>query len=255
MSVSIITPTFNSERFIAETILSVQAQTYKDWEMIIVDDCSTDRTAEIVASFQEKDSRIKYLYNSTNKGSAFSRNIAIQKAKGKWIAFLDSDDLWHPEKLEKQIEFMTRNDIHFSYTNYCEIDESSKEVGVLISGPEVITNKLMRAYCWPGCLTVMYDAEFLGLMQTAEIKINEEYALWIKISSVANCHLLDENLAKYRRHNNSLTDKSYLELTKWHYIMFRVAEGKNIISSLLLTLGNLIFGTYKKIFFRKKYKI
>ena len=255
MSVSIITPTFNSERFIAETILSVQAQTYKDWEMIIVDDCSTDRTAEIVASFQEKDSRIKYLYNSTNKGSAFSRNIAIQKAKGKWIAFLDSDDLWHPEKLEKQIEFMTRNDIHFSYTNYCEIDESSKEVGILISGPEVITNKLMRAYCWPGCLTVMYDTEFLGLMQTAEIKINEEYALWIKISSVANCHLLDENLAKYRRHNNSLTDKSYLELTKWHYIMFRVAEGKNIIASLLLTLGNLIFGTYKKIFFRKKYKI
>lgn len=255
MSVSIITPTFNSERFIAETILSVQAQTYKDWEMIIVDDCSTDRTAEIVASFQGKDSRIKYLYNSTNKGSAFSRNIAIQKAKGKWIAFLDSDDLWHPEKLEKQIEFMTRNDIHFSYTNYCEIDESSKEVGVLISGPEVITNKLMRAYCWPGCLTVMYDAEFLGLMQTAEIKINEEYALWIKISSVANCHLLDENLAKYRRHNNSLTDKSYLELTKWHYIMFRVAEGKNMIASLLLTLGNLIFGTYKKIFFRKKYKI
>jgi glycosyltransferase involved in cell wall biosynthesis len=255
MSVSIITPTFNSERFIAETILSVQAQTYKDWEMIIVDDCSTDRTAEIVASFQEKDSRIKYLYNSTNKGSAFSRNLALQEAKGKWIAFLDSDDLWHPEKLEKQIEFMTRNDIHFSYTNYCEIDESSKEVGVLISGPEVITNKLMRAYCWPGCLTVMYDAEFLGLMQTAEIKINEEYALWIKISSVANCHLLDENLAKYRRHNNSLTDKSYLELTKWHYIMFRVAEGKNIIASLLLTLGNLIFGTYKKIFFRKKYKI
>ncbi len=255
MSVSIITPTFNSERFIAETILSVQAQTYKDWEMIIVDDCSTDRTAEIVASFQEKDSRIKYLYNSTNKGSAFSRNIAIQKAKGKWIAFLDSDDLWHPEKLEKQIDFMTRNDIHFSYTNYCEIDESSKEKGILISGPEVITNKLMRAYCWPGCLTVMYDAEFIGLMQTAEIKINEEYALWIKISSVANCHLLDENLAKYRRHNNSLTDKSYLELTKWHYIMFRVAEGKNIIASLLLTLGNLIFGTYKKIFFRKKYKI
>jgi glycosyltransferase involved in cell wall biosynthesis len=255
MSVSIITPTFNSERFIAETILSVQAQTYKDWEMIIVDDCSTDRTAEIVASFQEKDSRIKYLYNSTNKGSAFSRNIAIQKAKGKWIAFLDSDDLWHPAKLEKQNEFMTRNDIHFSYTNYCEIEESSKEIGVLISGPEVITNKLMRAYCWPGCLTVMYDAEFLGLMQTAEIKINEEYALWIKISSVANCHLLDENLAKYRRHNNSLTDKSYLELTKWHYIMFRVAEGKNIIASLLLTLGNLIFGTYKKIFFRKKYKI
>jgi glycosyltransferase involved in cell wall biosynthesis len=192
MSVSIITPTFNSERFIAETILSVQAQTYKDWEMIIVDDCSTDRTAEIVASFQEKDSRIKYLYNSTNKGSAFSRNIAIQKAKGKWIAFLDSDDLWHPEKLEKQIEFMTRNDIHFSYTNYCEIDESSKEVGVLISGPEVITNKLMRAYCWPGCLTVMYDAEAVGLIQIADIKKNNDYAMWLKICKKTDCYLFDE---------------------------------------------------------------
>ena len=113
MSVSIITPTFNSERFIAETIVSVQAQTYQDWEMIIVDDCSTDRTAEIVASFQEKDSRIKYFHNATNKGSAFSRNLALQNAKGKWIAFLDSDDLWHPEKLEKQIEFMKKKQLPF----------------------------------------------------------------------------------------------------------------------------------------------
>ena len=91
--VSIITPAYNSEKFIAETILSVLAQSYQDWEMIIVDDGSTDRTSEIVSSFQEKDSRIKYFYNATNKGSAFSRNIALQKAQGEWIAFLDSDDL------------------------------------------------------------------------------------------------------------------------------------------------------------------
>ncbi len=253
MSVSIITPTYNSERFIAETILSVQAQTYQDWEMIIVDDCSTDRTAEIVASFQEKDSRIKYFYNSTNKGSALSRNLALQKAKGKWIAFLDSDDIWHPEKLEKQIEFMTKNNYHFSYTNYCEIDENSKETGILITGPKVITNKLMKAYCWPGCLTVMYDAEKVGIMQTVDIRINEEYALWIKIAKKHNCYLLDENLAKYRRHNNSLTSQSYFKLIKWHYMMFRKSEKRNAISSFILTLGNMIFGTYKKIFFRKKY--
>ena len=110
--VSIITPTFNCEKFIAETILSVQAQTYQDWELLIVDDCSTDKTVEIISSFQEKDSRIKYFYNTTNKGSAISRNIALQNAKGKWIAFLDSDDLWHPEKLEKQIEFMKKNNYH-----------------------------------------------------------------------------------------------------------------------------------------------
>ena len=252
MSVSIITPTFNSERFIAETILSVQAQTYQDWEMIIIDDCSTDKTAKIVASFQEKDSRIKYFYNSNNKGSAFSRNLALQNAKGKWIAFLDSDDLWHPEKLEKQIEFMTKNNYHFSYTNYCEIDENSKETGILITGPKVITNKLMKAYCWPGCLTVMYDAEKVGIMQTVDIKINEEYALWIKIAEKLNCYLLNENLAKYRRHNNSLTSQSYFKLIKWHYLMFRKSENKNIFSALFFTLGNIIFGTYKKIFYRKK---
>ena len=253
MSVSIITPTFNSERFIAETILSVQAQTYQDWEMIIVDDCSTDKTAEIVASFQEKDSRIKYFYNSTNKGSALSRNLALQKAKGKWIAFLDSDDLWLPEKLEKQIEFMTKNNFHFSYTNYCEIDENSKETGILITGPKVITDKLMKAYCWPGCLTVMYDAEKVGIMQTVDIKINEEYALWIKIAKKLNCYLLNENLAKYRRHNNSLTSQSYFKLIKWHYLMFRKSENRNVVSSFVLTLGNLIFGTYKKVFYRIKY--
>ena len=249
--VSIITPAFNSEKFIAETIQSVLAQTYQNWELLIVDDCSTDKTAEVISRFQ--DSRIKYFYNSTNKGSAVSRNIALQKASGRWIAFLDSDDLWHPEKLEKQIEFMKKNNYRFSYTNYCEIDETSKERGILISGPEVITKKMMTAYCWPGCLTVMYDAEFLGLMQTADIKINEEYALWIKISQKTNCYLLNENLAKYRRHKGSLTSKSYMKLIKWHYLMFRKAENKNVIASLFYTLGNLIFGTYKKLFYCKKY--
>ena len=252
MSVSIITPTFNSERFIAETILSVQAQTYQDWEMLIVDDGSTDKTLEIISLFQENDPRIKIFKNETNRGSAYSRNIALQNAKGKWIAFLDSDDIWHPEKLERQIEFMLKNNYNFSYTNYCEINEMSEETGLLITGPNVINKNKMLAYCWPGCLTVMYDAEFVGLMQTDEIKINEEYALWIKISRKTKCHLLDENLAKYRRHSNSLSNRSYCNLIKWHYLMFRKAENKNIFSALFFTLGNIIFGTYKKIFYRKK---
>lgn len=251
--VSIITPTYNCEKFIAETILSVQAQTYQNWEMIIVDDCSTDQTAEIVSSFQEKDSRIKYFHNTTNKGSAISRNIALQNAKGKWIAFLDSDDLWHPNKLEKQIEFMKRNNYHFSYTNYCEIDENSKEIGLLITGPNVITEKMMRAYCWPGCLTVMYDAQEIGLMQSIDIKINEEYSIWIKISKKTNCYLLNENLAKYRKHKDSLSNLSYLRLIKWHYLMFRKSEEKSIIKSILLTINNIFFGIIKKIIYRRSY--
>ena len=178
MSVSIITPAFNSEKFIAETILSVQAQTYQDWEMLIIDDCSTDKTVEIVSSFQEKDSRIKLFRNETNRGSAYSRNLALRNAKGKWIAFLDSDDIWHPEKLERQIEFMLKNNYNFSYTNYCEINENSEETGLLITGPKIINKNKMIAYCWPGCLTVMYNAEAVGLIQTYDIKINEEYVLW-----------------------------------------------------------------------------
>lgn len=253
MSVSIITPAFNSEKFIAETILSVQAQTYQDWEMLIIDDCSTDKTAEIVASFQEKDSRIKLFKNETNRGSAYSRNLALRNAKGKWIAFLDSDDVWHPEKLERQIEFMLKNNYNFSYTNYCEINENSKETGLLISGPKVINKNKMIAYCWPGCLTVMYNAEYVGLPQSHDIRINEEYALWIKISRMTDCHLLNENLAKYRRHSKSLSRLSYFKLIKWHYLLFRKAENKNVISSLILTSGNIIFGIYKKIFYRKRY--
>ena len=118
--VSVITPAFNSGRFVAETISSVLSQTYQNWELIIVDDGSTDETVKIVKSFQEKDNRIQLFENESNKGSAFSRNLALRNAKGKWIAFLDSDDVWHPEKLEKQIKFMTENNCLFSYTNYSE---------------------------------------------------------------------------------------------------------------------------------------
>lgn len=231
--------------------MSVLNQTYQDWEMIIVDDCSTDKTAEIILSFQEKDSRIIYLRNEINKGSAFSRNLALRKAKGKWIAFLDSDDVWHTEKLEKQIKFMTENNCHFSYTNYSEIDENSNETGVILTGPKKITNNKMLAYCWPGCLTVIYDAEFVGLIQTIDIRINEEYALWINVSKKTDCYLLNEYLAKYRRHSDSLSHQSYLKLIKWHYQMFRKLDN-NVVASLILTAGNLIFGVYKKIVYRRK---
>ena len=249
--VSIITPAFNSEKFITETIMSVLHQTYQDWEMIIVDDCSTDKTAEIIRSFQVKESRIIYLTNEINKGAAFSRNLALKNAKGKWIAFLDSDDVWHPEKLEKQIKFMTENNYHFSYTNYSEIDKNSNEKGVILTGPKIITRHKMLAYCWPGCLTVIYDAEFVGLIQTIDIRINEEYALWINVSKKTDCYLLDENLAKYRRHSNSLSHQSYFKLIKWHYLMFRKLDN-NVVASLFLTAGNIIFGVYKKIVYRRK---
>lgn len=127
--VSIIMPSYNTGRFISETIDSVLAQTYENWELIIVDDCSTDNTDEVVQKYLS-DHRVKYLKNEKNSGAAASRNRALREAEGKWIAFLDSDDLWSPNKLDKQLAFMKDRNCCFSYTNYIEIDESSAPNGV-----------------------------------------------------------------------------------------------------------------------------
>lgn len=195
--VSIIMPSYNTGKFIKETINSVIAQTYSNWELIIVDDCSTDNTDEIVKSIN--DNRIIYLKNETNSGAAISRNKALREAKGRWIAFLDSDDLWKNDKLEKQIKFMKENNCYFSYTNYIEIDENGNINGKRVTGPKKITKTGMFNYCWPGCLTVMYDANKIGLIQIEDIKKNNDYAMWLKVCKKADCYLLSEDLAMYRK--------------------------------------------------------
>ena len=148
--VSIIMPSYNTAPYIAKSIQSVIDQTYKDWELIIVDDCSKDNTDEVIKPYLN-DARIKYLENDRNSGAAVSRNRALREAKGRWIAFLDSDDLWMPKKLEKQIAFMEKNGYHFSYTNYSEIDMKGDKTGVIVTGPKRITEAGMFNYCWPGC--------------------------------------------------------------------------------------------------------
>lgn len=244
--VSIIMPSYNTANFISESIESVMAQTYKNWELIIVDDCSTDNTDDVVKSYLN-DSRIIYIKNPKNCGAAVSRNLALREAKGKWIAFLDSDDFWMEGKLEKQISFMEDNDYHFSYTDYIEIDAKGNEKGVTITGPKKITKTGMFNYCWPGCLTVMYDAEIIGLIQIAEIEKNNDYAMWLKVCRKANCYLLDEVLAKYRRGRaGSVSNNSIKTMIRWHYKLFREAEKENAIVSVLNTARNMAFGLYKK---------
>lgn len=254
--VSIITPTWNCTSFICKTIRSIQAQTYQNWEMIISDDCSTDNTKEVIAPYLKSDNRIKYICNSKNSGAAITRNNALQIAQGKWIAFLDSDDLWYPEKLEKQVAFMVENGHHFSYTEYVEIDEAGKETGVLISGPKHVSRRRMYNFCWPGCLTVMYDREYVGLIQIADIKKNNDYAMWLKICHKADCHLLAEPLAKYRRgRSGSISTQGYITLMKWHYKLFHEANCNNALHSLWLAAWNMLFGMYKKIVYVKKYSV
>lgn len=244
--VSIIMPSYNTANYISESIKSVQAQGYSNWKLIIVDDCSTDNTDDIVKPFLI-DSRIRYLKNERNSGAAVSRNRALREAKGRWIAFLDSDDLWVPEKLEKQIGFMEKNGYSFSYTNYEEIDMAGQKTGVKITGPKKITKTGMFNYCWPGCLTVMYDAEKVGLIQIADIKKNNDYAMWLKVCKKADCYLLDEYLAEYRKgRKGSVSTHSVKTMIRWHYKLFKEAEQIGTTRSVINTIRNMMFGFYKK---------
>ncbi|MBR2009547.1 MAG: glycosyltransferase family 2 protein, partial [Peptococcaceae bacterium] len=158
-------------------------------------------------------------------------------------------DLWTPDKLEKQIRFMEQNNYSYSYTNYLEIDETSKLLGVRVTGPKRITKAGMYAYCWPGCLTVMYDANAVGLVQIADIKKNNDYAMWLKVIHKANCYLLDEDLGFYRKRAGSISRHSYTTLIKWHYKLFKEANACRALPAAMLTFGNLVFGVLKKVFY------
>ena len=248
--VSIITPSYNTGEYIEETIDSVLNQTYDNWEMIIVDDCSTDNTDDIVAQYD--DDRIIYVKNEKNSGAAVSRNRALRMAKGKWIAFLDSDDVWLPEKLEKQINFMEENDYHFTGTYYSEINEKSESIGKVNTGPSYVPKYGMYAYCWPGCLTVIYDHELVGLIQIADIKKRNDYAIWLDVTTKSNFYMLDEVLAKYRRREGSISNTSLKKLLKSQYDMYRISDGKSVVKSSLFTLTNCVFGVIKKKIYCKK---
>lgn len=251
--VSIIMPNYNCEKFLPETIESVIGQTYTEWELLIVDDCSTDNSVNIIKGYCDKDDRIKLIVNEKNSGAAHSRNVALAEAKGKWIAFLDSDDIWLPGKLEKQIKFMEEGGYHFSYTKYARIDESSHLMGIEISGPKKITRRKMFRYCYLGCLTVMYDSEVIGLLQLRDdIWKNNDYALWLKASKKAVAYYLDETLAYYRIRKGSISRHSKISLIKHHYRLFKLSENMGSLRAFYYTCKNMFFGVFKKLKYEKK---
>lgn len=251
--VSIIMPSYNTAKYIEKTINCVLEQTYNNWELLIVDDCSTDNSIEIIKKYVND--KIKLYINEKNSGAAVSRNRALQEAKGRWIAFLDSDDIWETNKLEKQISFMEDNNYHFSYTNYVEVDENDSLLGIKVSGPKKISKRKMFNYCWPGCLTVMYDASKVGLIQIKDLKKNNDYAMWLKVIKKENCYLLDDYLAKYRIRKGSISNHSKFKLIKHHYNLFKVSEDKCSFVAFVCTIRNLFWGTWKKIRYVKHYKV
>lgn len=231
--VSIVMPAFNEEILIVESIGSVINQTYQDWELIIVDDCSTDDTANVINEFSSKDKRIKYFKMDKNSGAALSRNLGVREAKGTYLAFLDSDDVWRPDKLSKQIGFMETNSVNFSCTSYDKIDEKGKEIDeIILAEPVSDYNKLLKK-C-PGNSTVIYNAKELGKFEIPNIKKRNDYVMWLQvIKKSEKLYGLEEILSSHRIVEGSLSSNKF-DLVKYHWIVYRDIEKLSLMKSVYL---------------------
>lgn len=222
--VSIITPMYNSEKYIGITIESALNQTYKDWEMIIVDDCSSDNSPKIVKEYAKNDERIKYIKTDSNKGVSNARNIALKMANGQFISFLDSDDIWDEDKLKKQVDFMKKNNCTISFTAYELIDENNEKLNKIINVPKTVDyNTLLKGNIL-GCLTVMIDKSKLDF----EIKMSgvrhEDYVLWLSILKKGHiAYGINEVLAEYRKSITSLSGNK-IKSAIWTWKIYRNIE-------------------------------
>jgi teichuronic acid biosynthesis glycosyltransferase TuaG len=238
--VSIITPLYNSERFIEECLLSVKAQSYTNWEHIIVDDCSIDGSADIILKYAADDLRIKYIKLEKNSGAGIARNTAIKAAKGNYIAFLDSDDIWYPQKLDTQINFMVDNGFHFSFSSYDVVNENGDLTGKTIMAKSIVTYKKALYKNPIGCLTAIYSVYFFGKQYMPSVRKRQDYGLWLSLLKKDNGYGLEESLAKYRITNNSISSNK-LSLLKYEWILYRDVEGLSFVKSSFYLLSAIIF--------------
>ena len=241
--VSIITPVYNSEKFIKETIKTVQEQTYENWEWILVNDCSTDRSSEIIKQYTKEDGRIKLLNLKTNFGVAIARNIGMEQSNGKYIAFLDADDLWAKEKLEKQIMFMKENKYIFTFTDYEFSDKEGNKTGKIVKVPKKINYKQALKNTTIFTSTVVFNVDKLGkeLIQMPNIKSEDTATWWKVLKSGYEGYGLNENLTYYRRMKGTLSSNKFNAIKRiWN--LYIKQENLNIFYSLY----NFIF--YIRIF-------
>ncbi|BAK72697.1 glycosyltransferase family 2 protein [Arcobacter sp. L] len=242
--VSIITPSYKSERFISQTIESVLAQTYQNWEMIIVDDVSPDNSNEIIEEYCKKDSRIKVIKLEKNSGPAIARNRAIEEAKGRYIAFLDADDIWYKNKLEKQIKFMNERSLALTYSSYDLMDEEENGLGSFMTKDKITYNDLLKTNSI-GCLTAIYDTEKIGKVFMPNIIKRQDYGLWLKIlKKVDYGEGILEPLAKYRIMKNSVSSNK-LVAAKYVWKLFREVERLNIFKSFYYFCFYVYYGVKK----------
>lgn len=233
--VSIIMPAYNAENFIEETMISLLNQTYQNWELIVVDDCSNDRTQHIILSYVNQDDRVKYFRLSTNSGAAVARNIGIGKSKGYFIAFLDSDDLWKPDKLSKQIQFMQEYDYHFTCSYYGKINEKSLVLDKHITYKNIADYEELLKNC-PGNSTVIYNADILGKFTIPNIRKRNDYVMWLQVIKKSKyLYCCCEELSYHRESSSSLSANKK-NLVSYHWKVYREIEKLSLVKSTYLII-------------------
>ena len=245
--VSIITPCYNAESFISQTIESVLSQTYSNWEMIIVDDCSKDGSANIINNYVQSDSRIKYLKTEKPSGSpAFPRNVGIEVARGRYIAFLDSDDIWLPNKLKEQLNVINQEDVAVVFSNYEKMDSEGGRNARIIIAPTVVDYfMLLKGNCI-GCLTAMYDTEKVGKHFFKRIG-HEDYLMWLSILKKGfKAQNTNTVTALYRVGNQSVSSNK-LKILSWQWIILRNEEKLGLVKSSYFYLHYAVKAFFKAI--------
>ena len=230
--VSVIMPAYNCGNFIAQAIQSVINQSIPDWELLVVDDCSTDDTVEVVRRLAAQDARVRFASLSQNGGPAEARNMAMRRASGRYVAFLDSDDLWEADKLEKQIAFMERTGAKFSATAYDQIDESGKPLSTVCLPPHRTSYRKMLLLSNPiGNSTVMYDQQALGRFEVPPIRRRNDFALWLRILKKTPCCMgMDDILTHYRVRGSSVSSNK-LAQARYHWQLYREIEALSVLES------------------------
>jgi teichuronic acid biosynthesis glycosyltransferase TuaG len=255
--VSIITPTFNSEKTIHEVYRSLCLQKYTNWEWIVIDDNSTDETLFIIQKLKSNDSRIIFEFSKTTNGPAVARNIGISKARGRYIAFLDSDDFWMKDKLSRHISFMQKNDLAFSYTNYQLIDEDSNLIRPAMAFVKSVTYKVLLLTNSICCSTAIYDKNKLGKVYMPNLIKRQDYGLWLEIlKKIPFAVGLNEVLTSYRLSSSSISSKK-IPLIKYNWELFYRHEKLSVSASAFYLTANIFFRIVKgiKLKFLKYIKI
>ena len=197
--VSIIMPCYNAERYIAQSIESVLAQTYQNWELLITDDCSTDNSVKVATKYSLQDDRINLLVPDEHNGTAIARNLSLSRAKGRYVAFLDSDDIWKTDKLEKQVKYMLQKDVAFTYSSYEVIDALGKTKHKIISDAGVMTYDKYLKNTIIGCGTVVLDKKKVGHVSSPLLKTSQDMSLWLSIMKKGfNAYPVPGPLLEYR---------------------------------------------------------